>query len=302
MNGLLQLASLLLAGASTTTFVFVMITQPLLEPPQHGLRGLKRVRARASEDNFRNLELPMRWLGARLAPLMSARSQAELAQRITIAGEVWGLWPAEMQALTVLGLAAGIVVGLICMLSFGSVVYPFFAGALGALAPGALLTSTGNTRLRGIQRRIPHVVDLLVLSLGAGLDFAAALRQVVERAPQPEAPVIEELGLVLEELKLGRTRRQAFERFAQRAPCDEVRDLVSAAIQSEEQGTPLGAVLATQATTSRQRRSTRAEETASKASTAMVLPTLLLFMALMILIIAPMLFGAMQSGTRMGMG
>lgn len=295
----LRLASLLLAAASAGTFVYVMVTRPLLEPPLHGLRGLKRARARTSVDGFRDLELPMRWLGARVAPLMSPARQAALARRITVAGEIWGLWPAEMQALTLLGLAAGLGLGVVCALSFGNNLYVLAGVGLGALWPGMALSNAGNERLRGIERRVPHVVDLLVLSLGAGLDFPAALRQVVERAPDGEAPVIEELGLVLEELKLGRTRRQAFERFAERAPCDEVRDLVSAAIQSEEQGTPLGAVLETQATSSRQRRSTRAEEAASKASTAMVLPTVLLFAALMILIIAPMLLETMRKGSGM---
>jgi tight adherence protein C len=296
---LLRLAGPLLAAASMGTFVFVMITRPLLEPPLHGLRGLKRARARASADGFRDLELPMRWLGARVEPLMSPARHTALARRITVAGEIWGLWPAEMQALSLLGLLAGLALGVGCWLGFGSVLYVPSGAVLGALLPGIALSNTGSERLRGIERRIPHVVDLLVLSLGAGLDFPAALRQVVERAPDGEAPVIEELGLVLEELKLGRTRRQAFERFAVRAPCDEVRDLVSAAIQSEEQGTPLGTVLETQATSSRQRRSTRAEETASKASTAMVLPTVLLFAALMILIIAPMLLQTMQKSSGM---
>jgi tight adherence protein C len=295
----LRTLSVLLAAVSSGVFVHVMIVQPLLPAPLHGLRGMKRARARASSDNFRNLELPMRWLGARLTPLLSEASSTELARRITIAGEVWGLWPAEMRALSVLGCAAGTAIGVACTLAFDNPLYAIAGAGLGAFAPGMQLSSAGSERLRGIARRVPHVVDLLVLSLGAGLDFPAALRQVVERAPQPEAPVIEELGMVLEELKLGRTRRQAFERFALRAPCDEVRDLVSAAIQAEEQGTPLGVVLQTQAATSRQRRSTRAEEAASKASNAMVLPTLLLFLALMILIIGPMLLQTTKSGSSM---
>jgi tight adherence protein C len=123
---------------------------------------------------------------------------------------------------------------------------------------------------------------------------------VVERSADPESDVIEELGLVLEELKLGSTRRYALEQLARRAPCDEVRDLVAAAVQSEEQGTPLRVVLGTQATTSRQRRSTRAEETASKASTAMVLPLVLLFVALIVLMIGPVAFDALRSQNSLG--
>ncbi|HKU39842.1 MAG TPA: type II secretion system F family protein [Polyangiales bacterium] len=295
----LRACCLLLSAASCSSFVYVMILQPLLPEPLHGLRGLKRARARSDSDAFRNLELPMRWLGARVAPLLSEASSAALARRITIAGELWGLSPAELRALAVLGCVAGGALGLGFAFALDTPLYAPAGAVLGALLPGVRLSSAAEARLRGIARRVPHAVDLLVLSLGAGLDFPAALRQVVERAPQPEAPIIEELGLVLEELKLGRTRRQAFERFASRAPCDEVRDLVSAAIQSEEQGTPLGAVLQTQAATSRQRRSTRAEEAASKAENAMLLPTLLLFVSLMILIIGPLLLETTTSDTSL---
>jgi tight adherence protein C len=296
---LLELLCLALALASATTFVFVMITQPLLEPPQHGLRALKRARARASVEGFASFEWLLRWIGARVAPLMSAQQHAALAQRIMIAGELWGLWPAEMQALSVLAGLAGLACGALMVALGETALYLPILGALGLMVPNLQLASLGSARVRSVQRRIPHVVDLLVLALGAGLDFPAALRQVVERAPDPESPVSEELGLVLEELKLGRTRRQALERFAQRAPSDEVRDLVSATIQAEEQGTPLGIVLESQASTSRQRRSTRAEELASKASNAMVLPTLLLFAALMLLILGPMLLTAMHTGTQL---
>ena len=296
---LLELGCLLLVVISVACFAFVMITQPVLEPPVHGLRGWKRARARAAVDGFNQLELPMRWTAARLVPLMSARQHADFAQKIMVAGEVWGLWPAEMQALTLLSALAGLAAGTLCWLFGSGVLYLPMFGVCGLTMPGMQLANAGAARVRSIQRRIPHVVDLLVLSLGAGLDFAAALRQVVERAPDPESAVIEELGLVLEELKLGRTRRQAFERFARRAPCDEVRDLVSAAIQAEEQGTALGVVLETQASASRQRRSMRAEESASKASTAMVVPMLLLLAALMILIVGPMMLDALRMGTQL---
>ena len=296
---LLPLVCSALLMASVTTFVFVMLSQPLLPPPLHGLRGLKRMRARASVDLFRDAELPLRWLGARVAPAMSPKRHAALARRITLAGEVWGLWPAEMQALGLLGMLAGVSLGSACTLYSGNLLWTLAGAAFGALAPGMQLSSTGRARLRDIQRRIPHVVDLLVLSLGAGLDFPAALRQVVERSPDTQSALLEELGLILEELKLGRTRRQAFECFAERAPCDEVRDLVSATIQAEEQGTALGCVLESQASSSRQRRSTRAEEAASKASTAMVLPTTLLFVALMILLIGPMLLETSRKSAGM---
>lgn len=292
---------LLFTAASVGTLIHVMLIQPLLAAPEHGMRGLKRARARSAVSHFGTLEPVMRWLAARLSPLLSAAAQAKLAAQITIAGEVWGLWPAELRALSLLsalcGAALAGVIAVVAQLDPLIIPGGFCAGSL---LPGSRLRGAGRERVRLISRRIPHVVDQLVLALGAGLDFPAALRQVVERSADPESDVIEELGLVLEELKLGATRRHALEQFAQRAPCDEVRDLVSAAVQSEEQGTPLGVVLSTQATTSRQRRSTRAEELASKASVAMIMPLGLLFVALIVLMIGPLVFDAMHSQASMG--
>jgi tight adherence protein C len=285
-----SLASLAL---SVFVFCFVLLTRPSQEPPRVGLRGLKRARARAG--GFQYLEPCMLWVAARVSPFLSRKRRRELEKSIMLAGEVWGLAPEEMAALTLLGGVAGLALGaLYAISSDSSMIIAGLFGVFGLMLPELHLSTIGNARVRTIQRRIPHIVDLLVLSLGAGLDFANSLRQVVERASDPESDAIEELGVVLEELKLGRTRRQALAQLAQRVPCDEVRDLVAAAIQSEEQGTPLGVVLETQATTSRQRRSTRAEEAASKASTAMVLPILLLFSALMILIVAPLVLDALS--------
>jgi tight adherence protein C len=142
--------------------------------------------------------------------------------------------------------------------------------------------------VRTIARSLPSVVDLMVLGLSAGLDFTAAVRQVIEHAGRADEPLIEELRLLLQELKLGRTRRQALEQLATRAPCDQVRDLVASAVQSESQGTPLASVLAAQAMASRQRRSVDAEETAAKASASLGLPLALLFLAILMLIVSPM--------------
>jgi tight adherence protein C len=293
---MMALGSLALLACSVFVFFYVLLTQPSQEPPRHGLRGLKRARARAAGGGFNELEPVMLWAAARVAPFVSRKRRADLEQSIMLAGEVWGLAPEEMVALTMLGGVLGLSLGtLYAASSEAGVMVALLFGAFGLMLPEVHLSTVGNARVHGIQRRIPHIVDLLVLSLGAGLDFTAALRQVVERATDPDSDTIEELGVVLEELKLGRTRRQALAQFAGRVPCDEVRDLVAAAIQSEEQGTPLGVVLATQASTSRQRRSTRAEEAASKASTAMVLPIMMLFIALMILIVAPLALEALNT-------
>ena len=291
----LFVGTLLAAAVSSGLAVFVMWRQPILTPPRYGLRGRKRARARVAYQGVANLEPIMGWVAARIEPVMPRARQRALRHKISVAGEALGLAPAEFQALGLLAALAGAMIATACG---ARACHVLLVAMLAVLLPEVWLARSARRRLSLFRRRIPHVVDLLVLALGAGLDFTAALRQIVERAPDRESDVIEELGLVLEALQLGMTRRAALEQLAERAPCDEVRDLVAATIQAEAQGTALGIVLHAQAGASRQRRSTQAEETASKASTAMVLPLTLSFFALMILIAAPLLLDALDSAAQ----
>ena len=288
-----------LVGAflSVAAFVTSLLHQPLVEPPRHGLRGLKRAKAMEQGGLFSAIEPLLRWTAARVQVLTPPSINADLERTLVMAGDLWGLSAAEVTAMTAWSTALGIVAGVVYVsLSGGGPLFVIVLGVFGFLAPKLQIAGLARERVRSIERALPHVVDLMVLALGAGLDFPSTVRQVVEKASDPSAPVIEELSLVLQELKLGRTRQQALEQFAERAPCDSVRDLVAAAVQSEEQGTPLGAVLQTQASTSRQRRSTKAEEMAAKAGTAMLLPMVLLFFAVLILIAGPMII---QLGPKM---
>jgi tight adherence protein C len=143
-------------------------------------------------------------------------------------------------------------------------------------------------RRRAIQNGLPYVVDLLALGLSAGLDFPGALSRVVEKSSNPNDPLVEELNLVLQELQVGKTRKDALAQFAERVPSDSVVEFVSAVTQAEESGNPLGRVLQIQAEVSRQRRSVRAEEAASRASVKMIGPLVLLFGAILLLIVSPM--------------
>jgi tight adherence protein C len=278
-----------LLSVSVGSLAFALLGQSSTAAPHLGTKGLRRAQALAQGGLFASVEPLLRWLAARVRVLVPDSTRAELEQNLTIAGDLWG----ELVGLSVLASGLGFLAGaLYGLLAQGGVLFVIAFGVLGAFLPRLYVASVGRERLRGLQRALPHSVDLLVLSLGAGLDFPAALRQVVEKASCPDAPVVEELGMVLQELKLGRTRQQALGQLARRVPCDSVRDLVAAAVQSEEQGTPLGFVLQTQAVTARQRRSTQAEEAAAKAGAAMIVPMVLLFFAVMILIGGPIIVEA----------
>jgi tight adherence protein C len=287
---LLELGVLMFVAATIALTSLALLSAPSLPPARLGLRGHKRTSALRASGGFAQVEPAMRWLSTRLGGLLSPRLREHLDQQITRAGDVFGLLPEDVLSLTVLSTVSGLLFGVTyCMYKDGGFLVAVVTPILGLVFPYLQLTSTAQKRVRSIQKALPQVVDLMVLGLSAGLDFTAAVRQVVERAGRDDEPLIEELRLLLQELKLGRTRRQALAQLAQRVPCDAVRDLVAAATQSEEQGTPLAAVLAAQATASRQRRSSQAEETAAKASTGLLIPLGILFIAILMLIVSPMI-------------
>lgn len=292
----MTLAPLLLRGTiSVTTFValwlltYTVASVPSVQPSYLGIRGLKRLRAERQSALFRQLEPLLRWLGARIDPLLGAGLRARIDRQVTLAGDYWGLRPEECVALTVFSLLAGLGAGATyaTLLSRGFL-YLVLGGMIGGMLPYLQLTGVEQERRKRVQNGLPYVIDLLSLGLSAGLDFPGALRQVIDKSSSSGDALIEELNLILQELQVGKTRKQALEQFADRVPCEAVREFVASVSQAEERGNPLGHVLEIQAEASRQRRSTRAEEAASRASVKMLGPMVLVFGAILLLIVSPM--------------
>jgi tight adherence protein C len=199
-----------------------------------------------------------------------------------------GLLPEEMVGFSVVsaigGLAAGVAFG--WLTGMGSVLT--IAGcAMGALLPYLQISSAATDRMKSISRRLPYAIDLVALAMGAGLDFPGSVKHVIEKSGDPEQPVVEEFTLILQSLQLGRTRSQALEAFAARCPTDTVIEFVGSVVQAELRGNPVADVLRIQAEVSRRKRSVNAEEAASKAGVAMIGPLVLVFIAILVLIVAP---------------
>jgi tight adherence protein C len=93
---------------------------------------------------------------------------------------------------------------------------------------------------------------------------------------------------LLQEQKVGKTRKAALLQFAARAQSESVKEFVASAVQAEERGNPLGHILQIQAEASRRRRSVRAEEAAARASVKIMMPLMLAFVAVILLIAAPL--------------
>ena len=156
----------------------------------------------------------------------------------------------------------------------------------GFVMPRQYLRRRMTQRQRAIFRDLPYTIDLLTVVVEAGHDFGVALARVVERA-QP-GPLKDELTDTLNQIRLGRSRREALRDLAARTGLQELSTLVMALVQTDQLGTSLGPTLRIQSDELRQARARRAEKLALEAPVKMLLPLLgFIFPSVFIVLLLP---------------
>jgi len=169
------------------------------------------------------------------------------------------------------------------------------AVALGFHYPDYWLKKTGEHRNRVIIKNLPFFLDALTLSVEAGLSFAAALAQSVEKGP--EGPLKQEFKRVLRDIRAGKQRGEAMRDFADRVDLVSITGFVGAVIQAETLGVSLGPTLRMQAEQRRNERFLRAEKLAMEAPVKMLGPLILfIFPCTFIVLLFPIAMKFMQSG------
>ena len=160
--------------------------------------------------------------------------------------------------------------------------------------PTSWLKQVRNARHRSMQKALPYVLDLMTLSVEAGLDFMTAIRKIIERRVMD--PLGEELLRVFHEIQVGKTRRQALRDMGLRVDQPDLSSVVSALVQADELGVGLGTILRIMADQMRMKRFQRAEKLAYEAPVKMLGPLLLLiFPAVMLFLLGPILAQAFRS-------
>lgn len=160
--------------------------------------------------------------------------------------------------------------------------------------PTSWLKQTRGIRHRSMQKALPYVLDLMTLSVEAGLDFMSAIRKIIERRAMD--PLGEELLRVFHEIQVGKTRRQALRDMGLRVDQPDISSVVSALVQADELGVSLGTILRIMADQMRMKRFQRAEKLAYEAPVKMLGPLLLLiFPAVMLFLLGPILAQAFRS-------
>ena len=252
-------------------------------------------------------------LTGRLLPFFSKpmfdRERESAGHRLVQAGVEAAIKPAEFLALQALSPLVGgtlFVLLYLILLSAGSdrPIFPLSSTRmsmclalylLAAVYPTSWLRRQVADRLRAIVRALPFVMDLLTLSVEAGLDFMAAIKNIMER--RPNDAMSGELSRMLMEIQLGKTRREAMRHLADRVDQPEVVSLMTALIQADEMGVSLGATLRIQSDQVRSRRFIRAEKMANEAPVKILFPLVVfIFPAVFLILLGPIVMQLLKHG------
>lgn len=238
------------------------------------------------------------WLTRTVGKLSPQSMRERIDRKLVLAGGIEG-WDAETVAALkiaggigggVLGLALGRIAGAPSALALAGVV--FFA-LVGYLVPGASLSQRAAKRQAAIQRALPDTMDLLTISVEAGLGFDAALSHVVKKVP---GPLSDEIGRMLQEMRLGTSRVDALRHLADRTDVDELEAFVLAMVQADVFGVSVSKVLRAQAKESRIKRRQRAEHKAMQTPVKLLFPLIFCILpALFVVVVGPGAIRIVQS-------
>jgi len=164
-----------------------------------------------------------------------------------------------------------------------------------ALKPTIWLKRTIKSRHREIERGLPFVLDLLTLSVEAGLDFMTSIRRLIER--RKVDALSEEFIRAVREMQVGRTRRDALRDMAERAQQPDLSSVVSALVQADELGVGIGTILRIQAEQMRTRRFQRAEKMANEAPVKLLFPLVcFIFPSVFLVLLGPIFLHMLKQG------
>ena len=292
---------LLILGVASLGFAAFLIGEAATLPARqrHGsLRraatyGHRRTRTPlAGGENFRQRTLlPLKTELARGVLRLSPKATVESVQlKLLSAGLGRRVSPTSYLASKALLAAVGVPVGVSLGASTskgsaGSVLFGLIFAVMGFFGPDTLVTMRARGRKERIRAELPDALDLLAVSVEAGLGFDAAIAKLAENM---EGPLVEEFALTLGEMRIGEGRQEALKKMAERVGIPEIANFTRAIIQADQLGISLGRILRVQAADTRLRRQAAAEERAMKAPIKMLFPTVLfIFPSMFIVILGP---------------
>lgn len=210
-----------------------------------------------------------------------------LRRKLDLAGNPAGWTADRVIAMKVLGLVILAVIGgaytLLLHMSAGTtLVATVLGGVLGYYAPNIYLSNVAGKRAQLMQRKFPDAMDLLTISVEAGLGFDAALQHV---AKHTQGPLAEEFSRVLQEMQIGLGRGDALRALGERTSLEEMRGFTSAMVQADAFGIPIAQVLRVQSSEIRTKRRQRAEAKAQQLPVKILFPLMFFILPCLFLVV-----------------
>jgi tight adherence protein C len=212
-----------------------------------------------------------------------------IQRKLALAGNPYRWTPADY--LGIKAFAALVLGGVLFFLMTigGQTGYAFLFGgiglAMGWFGPDLMLRGKTQARQKQIQRALPDALDLLVISVEAGLGFDSAIQRLVDKRDDALA---HEFARVLAEMRVGRSRRDALKELVERTQVPDLNNFVGAILQAEQLGVSVTKVLTVQAEQMRTVRRQRAEEKAAQLQLKLIFPlAIFIFPALCVVIMGP---------------
>lgn len=215
------------------------------------------LRKRLIQAGYRRESAVSVYLGSRIV------LSAAVGTALLVASATWAL--SELQIFVMLGCGA----------------------AIGYVAPSYWIDRRRNRRARQIELGLPDALDLMVVCVEAGLGINASLARVAREFTKSHVVLSAEFELVTLEVRAGKSMSEALRSFGDRTGVSQIGSLVAMLLQTERFGTNLAATLRVHADAMRSRRLQRAEEQAAKAPLKMLFPTVLIFIATLLVTIGP---------------
>ena len=202
----------------------------------------------------------------------------------------WTISPEEyavLQVILMLGCGLlGLTLGLATKTAPLRIALYFFFGLFAAYAVLRYVTAAAVTRRKAaVEKQLPDMLDLLSISVAAGLGFERAMSYIIETM---DGPLIDEFAVSYREMTLGRSRKDALSLLGERCGVDDLSAVTGALVQAGQLGIPIGNVLQSQATAIRRSRRSKVQEKAVKVSTKILFPMIcFIFPVLLIVLLGP---------------
>ena len=291
---------MLLVAAAICLSLAALAVGNLATMPARARRS--RIRAAATYGNVKVTQGPdrVRFRERVVTPLVMSLARAmlrlnpkqdlESLSKLLMSAGLRDVSPQTFLAIKAAAGGLGLVIGFVAGATSSptkALVLAVMLGAIAYIAPAAVVSERARRRQAVLASELPDALDLLAVSVEAGLGFDGAVSKLTQYM---DGPLTQEFEIVLGGMRIGESRADALKKLADRAGAPEVVAFVRAIVQADQLGTSLGRILRVQATDARLKRQAQAEERAMKAPVKMLFPTVaFIFPAMFIVVLGPAL-------------